>query len=411
MRPSIKNEEGDEMNCRHESTIDTYVVSACAFFRRSAAGYLKEAGFLLMALMLVVLCGAGSAIAETAAGDMTVADALKEVKVNGFASVGYTHNFNEPHSRAVNYRPFNNVSDSLGLELAQLVFHKDASAVESTGFKLDLNYGYTVPAAIHSTGYTPSGDFDMRQAYVTYVAPVGSGLKLDAGKFITEMGLEVIEGAEGWNDNYSRSLLFYYTIPYTHTGLRGTYALNDKLTLIGMIANGWDNVTDNNGGKTFCGHVMYTLTKETMVDLKYTVGPEQTDNNSNLRHVFNVNASTTLSNNVVLKAEYVYGKEKAVPAIGNADWTGLAGVMKYPASDKLSLNLRAEYFKDGKGARTGVKQQLYELTVTPEYTVSANMLVRLEYRHDQSNQRVFDKQDPAMSKQQDTLGLNAIYHF
>ncbi|OGQ51989.1 MAG: hypothetical protein A3J24_12550 [Deltaproteobacteria bacterium RIFCSPLOWO2_02_FULL_53_8] len=85
--------------------------------------------------------------------------------------------------------------------------------------------------------------------------------------------------------------------------------------------------------------------------------------------------------------------------------------MRYPFSEKLALNLRAEYFKDSDGARTGVAQKLYEITVTPEYALSANMLVRVEYRHDQSNQQVFDKKDPATSKSQDTLGLNAVYHF
>jgi len=371
--------------------------------------YLKlGAAFVVTGLILI---GAGSAIAETAVNDLTVADALKETKVNGFVSAGYTYNFNEPHSRAVNYRPFNAQSDSFGLELAQLVFHKDASAVESTGFKLDLNFGYTVPAAIHSTGYTPSGDFDIRQAYVTYVAPVGGGLKLDVGKFITEMGLEVIEGYEDWGANYSRSLLFYYTIPFTHTGLRGTYAFNDKLTFVGMLANGWDNVSDNNVGKTIGGHVMYMPTKDTMLNVKYCVGPEQTDNNSNLRHVVDINAATTLPNKVVLKADYVYGAEKGVPGVGNANWTGIAGIVRYPFSDKLALNLRVEYFKDSDGARTGVKQKLYEATVTPEYTVSDNMVVRAEYRHDSSDQPVFDKKDPAAAKSQDTLGFNALYHF
>ncbi|MBI5886610.1 MAG: porin [Deltaproteobacteria bacterium] len=378
-------------------------------FKKSVLAYLRPvAAFVVMGLVFIA---AGSAAAETAANDLTVADALKETKVNGFVSTGYTYNFNEPHSRAVNYRPFNAKSDSFGLELAQLVFHKDASDVESTGFKLDLNFGYSVPAAIHSTGYTPSGDFDIRQAYVTYVAPVGGGLKLDAGKFVTEMGLEVIEGYEDWGANYSRSLLFYNTIPYTHTGLRGTYAFTDKLTFVGMIANGWDNVTDNNGGKTLGGHVMYMPTKDTMFNVKYCVGPEQTDNNSNLRHVVDINATTTLANKLVLKGDYVYGAEKGVPGIGNANWTGIAGVIRYPFSGKLALNLRAEFFKDSDGARTGVKQKLYEATVTPEYTVSDNMVVRAEYRHDRSDQRVFDKKDPATAKSQDTVGFNAIYHF
>lgn len=358
-----------------------------------------------------VLLFAGSALADATAGDVTVADALKDVKINGFASVGYTHNFNDPHSRMVNYRPFNGNAESFGLELAQLVFHKDAVEPESTGFRLDMNYGYTVPAAIHSTGGgVASGDFDIRQAYISYVAPVGSGLKLDAGKFITEMGLEVIEGYESWGANYSRSLLFYYTIPYTHTGVRGTYALNDKLTLIGMVANGWDNVTDNNGGKTVCAHAMYTPTKETMLDVKYTFGPEQTDNNKDKRQVFDVNATTTVAG-LTLMADYVYGSEKNVPVFGNSKWSGFAGIVRYPLSEKVALNLRAEIFNDNNGARTGTKQKMYEVTATPEYTVSKNMVVRAEYRHDRSDQKVFDKKDPAVAKSQDTLGLNAIYHF
>ncbi|MBI5563140.1 MAG: porin [Deltaproteobacteria bacterium] len=381
---------------------------------------MKKAAFIAMAFMLAF---AGKAAAE----DLTVADALKEVKVNGFASAGYNYSFNGPQSRDIKMRPFNNKDNSFGVELAQLVFHKDASEAESTGFWLDLNFGYTVPAAIHSTGYTPSGDFDIKQAYVSYVAPVGNGVKLDAGKFITEMGLEVIEGYADWGMNYSRSLLFYNTIPYTHTGVRGTYAVNDKVTLIGMITNGWDNVTDNNSGKTVCGHVMYAPDKDTMIDAKYTAGPEQADN-YNMRHVFNLNASRNLTDKLTVKADYVYGFEKDAAisgdrgdaswtgsagsgGTGNANWTGVAGYLRYALSDKAAFNVRAEIFKDSDGARTGTKQKLYEVTATPEYTVSKNMVVRAEYRHDMSSQKVFDKKEPNTSKRQDTVGLNAVYHF
>jgi hypothetical protein len=36
------------------------------------------------------------------------------------------------------------------------------------------------------------------------------------------MGYELIEGYDGYNDNYSRSLLFNYAIPLTHTGVKAT---------------------------------------------------------------------------------------------------------------------------------------------------------------------------------------------
>lgn len=362
----------------------------------------KRTGLLLAGMMF-----AAGGVAE--AQDLTVADALKDVKINGFLSGGYNYNFNEPYNRAVNLRPFNDNHDNLSLELAQLVFHKDAIAAGDAGFRLDLNFGYTVPQSIHSTGYTPSDDFDIRQAYASYVAPLGNGLKLDFGKFITEMGAEVIEGYEDWNWNYSRSFLFYFSIPFTHTGVRAIYPVNDKLTLLGEVVNGWDNVTDNNNGKTICLHAAVMPVKDTTVNIKYMVGAEQADNNNNQRHLFNLNLTTAI-NGIVFKADYVYGAEENVPGTGDATWTGLAGYVRYPVTDKFAINGRAEFFNDDDGTRTGTRQDLWEITLTPEYALNENLLVRAEYRHDSSNEDVFDKKD-GKTDRQETLGMNVIYHF
>ncbi|MEK7773482.1 MAG: outer membrane beta-barrel protein, partial [Deltaproteobacteria bacterium] len=328
----------------------------------------------------------------------------------GFVSTGYNYNFNEPHSRAINYRPFNNRSDSFTVETAELAFHQDASSAGTTGYMLDVYFGTTTPTAIASTGTNAADDIDIKQAYVSYVAGIGNGLKLDFGKFITEMGGEVIEGYSDWNYNYSRSLLFYYTIPYTHTGARGTYVLNDQITLIGQIINGWDNATDNNGGKAICAHVMITPAKDTMVNVKYMAGPEGAGND--MRQLLNLNASVTVLDKLVVKADYVYGYEENVSGIGDAQWTGLAGVVRYPLNDKLALNARAEVFSDTNGSRTGRVQRMKEITVTPEYALSANALVRVEFRHDKSNEQVFDRGGAlASSNHQNTVGVNVLYHF
>lgn len=343
-------------------------------------------------------------------------DALEGLKLNGFLSAGYNYNFNEPHTGAVNLRPFNDTHDSMTVELAQLVFHKDAEAVGETGFRLDLNFGYTVPAAIHSTGAASSDDFDVRQAFVTWVAPVGSGLKLDFGKFVTDHGLEVIEGYEDWNWNYSRSFLFYNTIPFTHTGLRATYAVSDALTLSGAVVNGWDNVKDNNTSKSAHIHAAIAAPGGLGINLKYMVGAEQDDDNANLRHLFNANLSREFGK-VALKADFVYATEEGVPGAGDSTWIGIAGYARYALSEKLALNARAEIFSDRDGARAelfglpaGTAQDLWEVTLTPEYTVNDNLVIRAEWRHDKSDSQVFDK-DSGLSDSQDTVGLNAIYHF
>ena len=58
----------------------------------------------------------------------------------------------------------------------------------------------------------------------------------------------MIETKDNWN--YSRGLLFTYAIPFYHFGLRAKYAFNDKFALTGYLVNGWNNIVDNNTGKT-----------------------------------------------------------------------------------------------------------------------------------------------------------------
>ena len=100
--------------------------------------------------------------------------------------------------------------------------------------------------------FEPGGtDFlrNIEEGYISYLAPVGKGLQIDFGKFTTPIGAEVIEAKDNWN--YSRSLLFALAIPYYHTGLRLTYAPTSKVSVMGLVVNGWNNVVENNSGKTY----------------------------------------------------------------------------------------------------------------------------------------------------------------
>src|SRR5215467_5026423 len=90
----------------------------------------------------------------------------------------------------------------------------------------------------------PTSTFDITQAYLQWA---GGPLTVIAGKFTTLHGTEVI--ASTGNVNISRSILFG-AVPFTHTGVRGTWALSDTLSLIAGLNNGWDQLQDANKGKT-----------------------------------------------------------------------------------------------------------------------------------------------------------------
>ena len=126
--------------------------------------------------------------------------------------------------------------------------------------------------------------FDLTQANVTYNAPLGKGLQFTFGKFATPMGAEVIEAID--NFNYSRSFLFNYAIPFTHTGLKTYYAFSDTFNAAFYVVNGWDNTTDNNTGKTVGLSFGVTPVKPVNLAFNFMYGPEQDNNNSNERFLF-----------------------------------------------------------------------------------------------------------------------------
>ena len=100
----------------------------------------------------------------------------------------------------------------------------------AAGFRIDTIYGedakYLSDSAINGNGGNTSG-LALEQALVKFRIPVGNGLDIYAGKFVTFLGYEVIESPA--NLNFSRGLLFTNLIPLTHTGVYADYKFNDTV--------------------------------------------------------------------------------------------------------------------------------------------------------------------------------------
>ncbi len=356
------------------------------------------------ALLLFFLLLAGPAHGATL-------EVLEGVELHGFASTSYSYNFNDPNPATNENRIFDRDHNSFKFDVGELVLLKDAGEPGAIGFRTDITYGHSVPAV---TKGDPDADFDIQQGYVSYNAPIGNGLTIDAGKFITHIGAEVIEGYDGWNYNFSRSFMFGLAIPFTHTGARATYTLNEQVRLMGMIANGWDNNSDNNDGKTIGLQVAYAPADTVSLLFNWAGGPER-NGSSDWRNIFDVVLDLSLTNNTSMQFNFDYGVDENGAGAGNdATWWGLAGILRHDYNDWFSMNLRGEYFSDDDGTRANVAsgQNLWEITVTPEFRVNQNMLVRLEYRHDGSDSgNAFLDNDGTGSSTQDTVAVNALFYF
>jgi hypothetical protein len=331
--------------------------------------------------------------------------------VNGFLSTSYSHNFNEPPSGTNQFRVFDFDDNSFKVDVAEIVIQKAVSGPGEGGFRIDAVAGSSVPRVSASAGLFQGQDFDLQQAFVSYVVPVGSGLRVDAGKFVTHMGNELIDGYDGFNDNATRSFLFGYAIPFTHTGIKATYSFSDQLAGMIEITNGWDVARDNNSSKSIAGQIAWTPAKAVSVYANFITGPERAGVNSDPRNNFEVIVLWKATDSTVFTLDADWGTEKGAVVPGEtAQWWAIAGYARLGVSRNFTLCLRGEYFDDRDGARTGVPQRLKEVTLTPEFKLGTHFVFRADLRFDYSDVPVFQKGDGS-AKQQPTLLLNALYSF
>lgn len=355
---------------------------------------------------------AASAPAAPAASSGAVATLLNNTSVTGFVDTYYGYNFNQPNNRTNSFRAFDAPNNQFSLNMIELIFDKPPDAQGSRlGYHLSFGYGN----AMNAVNATDAGGLGfaqyLKEGYLTYLAPVGKGLQIDVGKFVTPMGFEVIESKDNWN--YSRGLLFTYAIPFYHFGVRTKYTFNDKVSIGADLVNGWNNVVDNNTGKTGCLTLTLTPTKKFSLVQNYMIGPEMANTNSHFRQLSDTTATYNPTAKLSLAVNYDYGRgDMPVGFIAPAWWQGVAGYLRYAFNDDWAWSNRYEYYDDHSGFTLGtaVPSHINEVTTTFEKKIHKNLISRLEYRYDASNNPIFIK-GSSLTDNQSTLELGLIYVF
>jgi hypothetical protein len=341
-------------------------------------------------------------------------DIKKALGMSIYLQSGYTYNGNASSNSVSgsenDLRGFDHKANSFGLDLAEIVFSKDPTA-GVIGYKVKVSAGETAKL-IHATGLgtQPTGTanseaFDITEAYISYTAPIGKGLRFDIGKMVTFFGAETIEAID--NPNYSRSLLYTWAEPVTHTGVKASYVFTDNINASFHIVNGWDNATDNNTGKCFGTSINISAGDPFSAYFNYMQGPESDNNNHDQRSLIDLVATIKPVKPLSLILNYDDGKQDNSGA-SSVKWSGFAGIVKYDFNDTYSLSVRGESFDDKDGFRTGTAQKLTEVTVTPEIRLAGGLILRPEYRHDSSDKQSFDN---GTKKSQDTIALGAMYRW
>jgi hypothetical protein len=344
------------------------------------------------------------------------------IDVGGFVEASWTHNFNDPDNKTNEGRVFDFEHDDPTFNQLDIYVDK---AVMASGDKFDLGgrmewmWGGDA-RLIHANGSFdhygvadgPDEQFDLVQLYLQANLPVGNGLIVTVGKFVTLLGYETINPTT--NPLYSHSFGFGFAIPFTHTGIMAKYGINDNWSVTGAVVRGWEQAQeDNNDGVSWMGQIAYTQDKLNLYFNAIT-GPEQTDDEDNYRTVLDIVAVYQASDQLTLVANGDYGFEDEAGSGGDdAHWCGLALYGIYKIDNMFSLVGRAEYFNDDDGSR-GIGDTVYSFTAgvnihpMPDNEIGSGLVLRPEIRWDGSDSDTFDG---GTDDSQVTFGIDAIFMF
>ena len=327
-------------------------------------------------------------------------------------------------------------NDGFSLNAVDIALDKPEDAGSwASGYHVELMAG---PDAAPTSFVTGASGLGIRQAYITLRTPVGAnGIDWKVGVFDTIIGYEGT--SDPTNPNYTRS--YGYSIePTTHTGVVGTYKVNDELTVQAGVADSSNTglgapaaingVSPYETQKTYMGTIALTAPNSWgwAKGATLTLGAIDALN----AHVTGVSApSTSLYAGLSLPTPITALKfgaavdylevHNASAANPSADSVAVYGIYStYQATDKLSLNLRGEYvvnygaFADASVAAPG-GSNAEEVTATVQYSLWTNVLSRLEFRWDhveQGNTYGYNQLTGGATKDNDfLLALNLIYQF
>jgi len=392
-----------------------------------------------------------------------VETAQKGITLSGYVDTSYTEQFggrgtgfggdqSQLHEFDRNNNNFNVNAVKIALEKAlpdknewAAGFRIDAIMGSDAKYLGDSAFGGSHSStSTSSVSTTTSYPIALEQALVKFRIPVGNGLDIYAGKFVTFLGYEVIESPA--NLNFSRGLLFTNAIPLTHTGVYADYKFNDtveaKFGVVDGINNSVSAPTPGNptdaqndypfGGKAITGQINITAPgKNANICQSFYYAPSGDpgvvggiDNGpvavydiwGNWNPTFVKDSALTLGFNIDFgydgadgypaSEQYTNGSNPVSYAPGflghyqdaSETWWGGALYASYKLNKTVTLSARGEYLHAssawnptfgaaGLTNSNGVaiatpSQDDYSATLTASFAIWDNLLTRAEYRCD-----------------------------
>ena len=224
---------------------------------------------------------------------------------------------------------------------------------------------------------------------------------LDFGVFGSHIGFESAISKDNWT--LTRSLMAEST-PYYEAGARFTYEVGPKLTLTGLVLNGWQNIRETNQAKALGTQIQWKPSDKILINSSTFYGNEQpTDSLIRRRYFHDFYITYAATNRLSLAAVFDVGKQKSANNSGHDTWHTGAAFVKYKLADQFSTTLRGEYYYAERGVIiNSIKPALSDAdfraaggSLNLDYLPASNVAFRVEGRFLRSRNAIFQHETNA----------------
>lgn len=328
----------------------------------------------------------------------------KNFSFGGSADVYFRTNIGAPNGGDNHQAPNTSFANQNGfaIGMANAILSYDGKKV---GAVVDLVFGPRgTDAVFGSLQWDLDGDGDpdlgnssqiINQLYVYW--NLSDKITLTFGNFNTFLGYEVISPVG--NFNYSTSYMFSYG-PFSHTGLKMDWAINDDWSFMAAIMNDNDftsfNPTNN-----------------------YTFGAQVGFKNTYLNFLYGPQFQVDLTTGFDITDSFYFGLNSTYYKNNDDDGSfyGVAIYPQYQTSKSFVIGLRAEYFGEGDYGVGAIgeydddgRANAFEFTLTGNYAIGDLMLIP-ELRIDTTSEDTFLNNDLEPTGSLASFLIAAVYKF
>ncbi len=321
-------------------------------------------------------------------------DPNRRLVINGFGVLSYNYNFNSgdnsfaPSALALSL--YKGISDHLSV-FAQLTTARDDPS----------------PFAGDEAETDTATEIDNLQ--LRWVPSLSSGLDVTVGKFDSPLAIERDDAP--LNFQATSSFTFDFARPVKFTGVAVHDAFSPHFELWAIAANGWDNDVDNNHAKTGAVYGLWSPSLGAHLGLGVIYGGEKDGLSGDSRRTGVLTLLFQPTESFVWGGETVSGSEPGAALDGStAQWFAQTLFAHQRFGSHWGTTLRLDYLDDRGGSRTGVRQVLTSVTLSPQYLIGGGFygvfhyldrttlrlpetVVRLDLRYNHSTEPVFTGRD------------------